>query len=223
MKIAAILKFSTLDYPGKLSSVVFCQGCALRCKYCHNPKFLDPSLPGSITTEELLSFLESRIGFLEAVVFSGGEPLLQSDLEQVINAVKSLGYFVGLHTSGICPDEFKQVLPLLDWVGFDIKTCFDSYENITQTLGSGEKASESFEYLLNSGITYEVRTTYDPRNITDTDMINIAKFLKQNGVSRWVIQECITRDNGVTEHLSLPHQIILTDIGMYINVEMRYG
>jgi pyruvate formate lyase activating enzyme len=221
MEIAAILKFSALDYPGKLSAVVFCQGCSLRCCYCHNPDFLDASLPGHVLHEEFLSFLESRVGLLEAIVFSGGEPLLQSDLKESIELVKGWGYVVGMHTSGIIPNSLKLVLPMLDWVGFDIKTRFELYENITNTPGSGNYAAESLDIILASGVNYEIRTTYDPRNITDTDLIDIARVLSARGVRKWIIQGCIIRGDAALTALPLPSQDTLSEIAIHVDVKLR--
>ncbi|MDR1609704.1 MAG: anaerobic ribonucleoside-triphosphate reductase activating protein [Holosporales bacterium] len=221
MKIAAILKFSALDYPGKLSGVVFCQGCPLRCGYCHNPNFLDPSLSENVLHEEFLSFLKNRVGLLEAIVFSGGEPLLQPDLMESIKLAKDLGYSVGIHTSGIIPDALKSVLPMLDWVGLDVKTCFELYENITNTPGSGNYAAESLDIILASGVNYEARTTYDSRNITESDLINIARVLGSRGVHKWVIQECIIRGDEPPIPIPLPPQTVLSEIATYIHVELR--
>ncbi|MDR2458967.1 MAG: anaerobic ribonucleoside-triphosphate reductase activating protein [Holosporales bacterium] len=221
MKIAAILKFSALDYPGKLSAVVFCQGCPLRCVYCHNQDFLDSSLSGNVSREEFLSFLKTRVGLLEAIVFSGGEPLLQPNLREAIESVKELGYAVGIHTSGVIPNALKVILPTLDWVGLDIKTCFESYKDITNVADSGKLVAESLSIILASWVNYEIRTTYDSRNITDADLISIAQSLGERGVRRWIIQECIIRDDTRLTHLPLPSQDILSKIATYVNVELR--
>jgi pyruvate formate lyase activating enzyme len=221
MKIAAILRFSALDYPGKLSAVVFCQGCPLRCAYCHNQDFLDPSVSGSVSHESFLSFLTSRTGLLEAIVFSGGEPLLQQDLKELIELTKEFGYAVGIHTSGIIPNALESILPMLDWIGFDMKTRFESYENITSVPDSGKRAAESLNIILSSGIDYEVRTTYDSRNITDLDLVDMARTLSRYNVCKWIIQECIIRDGTHSIHLPLPPQNTLSKIATYVDVELR--
>jgi pyruvate formate lyase activating enzyme len=221
MKIAAIQKFSMLDYPNKLSAVVFCQGCGMRCKYCHNPDFLDVSKPVALEFSELSQLLENRKDKLEAVVFSGGEPLLQPDLYEAMTKVKSMGFLIGLHTAGMEPSRFSEVLPIVNWVGFDIKTSFENYENITQVKNSGKFAKESFEKLLASNADYEIRTTYDPRNTTAEDMINVAKTLQIHGVADWIIQECILRNNKLKERLYLPNSDIISEISKYVNIEFR--
>ncbi len=220
-KIAAVLKFSTLDYPGKLSAVVFSQGCPIRCVYCHNPDFQDYKKPATIEFDELLSFLKERKDLLDAVVFSGGEPLMQKDLYDAISIIRQEGFLTGIHTAGTIPNKFEQVLPILDWVGFDIKTDFEKYENITKVPNSGKLALESFELLRNSGINFEIRTTVDSRNINSEDLINIAKFLNSKGVKKWVLQECIIRSSGKDLNIPLPDENVLADISKYTEVEIR--
>ncbi len=220
-KIAAILKFSTLDYPGKLSAVVFSQGCPIRCVYCHNPDFQDYKKPATIDFDELLSFLEERKDLLDAVVFSGGEPLMQKDLYDAIFVVKQKGFLIGLHTAGTIPNKFEHVLPLLDWVGFDIKTDFEKYEKITKIPNSGKLALESFELLRNSGINFEIRTTVDSRNINSEDLVNIAKFLKAKDIKKWILQECIIRSSDKDLNIPLPDDNVLSDISKYVEIEFR--
>ena len=221
LKIAAVLKFSTLDYPGKLSAVVFCRGCPNRCKYCHNPDFQDESMGSAITFKEFTEFLEPRKGLLDAVVFSGGEPLMQSALRDSIEAVKKMGFLVGLHTSGVLPNKFDEVLDVVDWVGFDIKTSFENYEKITSIPFSGILAKKSFEKLIQSGVNFEIRTTVDSRHILTEDLYEIAKFLKENNVKKWVLQECILRSNAEDFKVPLPDLETLKDISNYIEVEIR--
>ena len=130
INIGGILHFSLLDYPDKISAVLFTQGCPLRCVYCHNPDFQDPSIKNNITFDDVIKFLNTRIGLLEGVVFSGGEPLLQEHLYEAMERVKDMGFLIGLHTSGVIYDNFVKILPLLDWVGFDIKQIFNKYYDV---------------------------------------------------------------------------------------------
>jgi len=106
------------------------------------------------------AFLEQRRGRLEAVVFSGGEPTSHPALEDAIRAARGLGYQVGLHTAGIHPRRLRRVLPLVSWVGLDIKAPFDvRYDAITQVRGSWRSASAALDAVLGSGVAYELRTT----------------------------------------------------------------
>jgi pyruvate formate lyase activating enzyme len=225
MKIGGLLKFSMLDYPGKLSCVVFCQGCPLRCHYCHNPDLQrsqnDDEVAGGVTYEELIKFLKNREGYLEAVVFSGGEPLVQRDLADAMKDVKKLGFLVGLHTSGVDEQRFEEVLPYTDWVGFDVKTSFDKYEMVTGVRNSGVSARRSLEQLVKSGVDYEIRTTFDSRYISDVDLENVASILEYCEVKKWTIQECILRKNNEKKRLPLPSKQIIDSISKYLGVEIR--
>ncbi|MDR2667071.1 MAG: anaerobic ribonucleoside-triphosphate reductase activating protein [Holosporales bacterium] len=219
MKIGGLLRFSALDYPGKLSCVVFCQGCSLRCVYCHNPEFQPYEVSTGVDFQEFVDFLRSRSGCLDAVVFSGGEPLLQSDLVQVIEFVKDLGFLVGIHTSGVVPDMFEKIISLVDWVGFDIKTVFRKYDSITKSQDSGLLAEASLRILLDSKVSYEIRTTYDPRFISQDDIFEIAEILQKARIREWIIQECVIRET--EEVLLLPDQDVMEKASKLIKISLR--
>jgi pyruvate formate lyase activating enzyme len=157
--VGGLTPLSTADYPKHLSAVVFCQGCPWRCGYCHNPHLLPAERSGQIAWSNVLSFLDRRRGLLDAVVFSGGEPLAQSGLADAMHAARSMGFKIGLHTGGAYPERFAEVLPLVDWVGFDIKARFAEYRRITAVPGSGDRALASAMLLLGSGVEHEFRTT----------------------------------------------------------------
>jgi pyruvate formate lyase activating enzyme len=223
MKIGGLQKFSILDYPGKISCIIFCRGCPLRCHYCHNKDLQNFTGPEEITEDELMDFLANRKGLLDAVVFSGGEPLCQSDLYNTMFHVKhSYEFSIGLHTSGCIYERFSEVLDIVDWIGFDIKTEFEDYEKVTQIPNSGDQALKSFLALVKSKANFEVRTTYDPRFITDDNMINVARLLADNNVKKWTIQECILRNNNKTnEKLELPSRDLITKLDEIIEIEIR--
>lgn len=159
LTIGGLTPFTTIDYPGKLAAVVFCQGCPWRCDYCHNRHLLAVDRQAGITWEEVMQLLEQRRGLLDAVVFSGGEPTLQSGLPQALAEVRQLGFLTGLHTAGPFPDRLAACLPLLDWVGMDLKAPFDCYDAITGMTGSGRAAARSAELLRLSGVAHQFRTT----------------------------------------------------------------
>lgn len=167
--VGGLTPMTTVDYPDRLSAVVFCQGCPLRCRYCHNPELMPRRSDEQIAWPEVLSFLQQRRGLLDAVVFSGGEPTLQRALPQAISEVRALGYEVGLHTAGIYPERLKQLLPLLDWVGLDIKALPEDYPHLTGMRASGHLAWRSAEILVASGISHELRTTHHPALMDPAD------------------------------------------------------
>jgi pyruvate formate lyase activating enzyme len=158
LRVGGLTRLSATDYPGKLAAVVFCQGCAWRCGYCHNPELQPRRGREEITWAEVLAFFERRRGLLDAVVFSGGEPTQQAGLAPAMREVKALGFLVGLHTAGIVPRRLAQVLPLVDWVAMDVKAKFYEHESVTRVRGSGRRATESRELILASGTACEFHT-----------------------------------------------------------------
>jgi pyruvate formate lyase activating enzyme len=188
LRVGGLTPLSTTDWPGKLAAVVFCQGCPWRCGYCHNPDLIPPHSENEVRWEDVLAFLRRRQGLLDAVVFSGGEPTLQAGLPEAMRAVRELGFKIGLHTGGMYPKKLEAVLPLVDWVGMDVKAPFADYPRITGAAGSGERARAGLECLLASGVAYEIRTTVHPALLGDEAVRAIAEDLAGRGVTRYVIQ-----------------------------------
>ena len=185
--VGGVTPFTTIDFPGRLAAVIFCQGCPWRCAYCHNPHLLPSRQQASRPWHEVASWLESRRELLDGVVFSGGEPLLQRRLADAIGEVRALGFAVALHTAGAYPQRLKALLPRIDWVGFDVKAPFDAYRPITGSDG-GERAKQSLAILIASGTPYEVRCTVDERVLDDDGLCLMADQLASLGVNRLVLQ-----------------------------------
>ena len=122
--IGGLLPFTTIDYPGCLAAVLFCQGCPWRCRYCHNRHLLPQKGGSALPWQDVLALLERRQGLLDALVFSGGEATLQAALPEAMRRVRAMGFKVGLHTAGPYPERLRECLPLLDWVGMDLKAPF---------------------------------------------------------------------------------------------------
>ncbi len=188
LSIGGIEPFTAIDFPGKLAAVAFCRGCGWRCGYCHNPHLL-PVAPGD-DWSMIETFLDSRRGLLDGIVFSGGEPLLQSGLGEALKRCREMGFATALHTGGNSPTRLERVLPLLDWVGFDVKAPFDAYAAVTGVPGSGDKVQESLDRLLSSGVDYEVRTTVDPALLDRQQLLALALELRSRGVSHYALQVC---------------------------------
>lgn len=170
--------------------MVYCQGCPWRCCYCHNPHLQPGAAAAEIAWGEVLEFLRRRQGLLDAVVFSGGEPTGQPGLARAMRAVRALGYRIGLHSAGIYPRRFAEVLPLVDWVGFDAKAPFDAaYERITGVRGSGAAALESAQALLASGVDCEFRTTWHAGFLSPGELERLTRTLADMGVNRYALQE----------------------------------
>jgi pyruvate formate lyase activating enzyme len=144
---------------------------------------------------QVLAFLERRRGLLDAVVFSGGEPTMQAGLPQAIATVRGMGFRIGLHTGGAYPRRLACVLPLLDWVGFDVKAPFEDYQRITGVVGSGDRALQSLRHLLGSGVAYQLRTTVHPALLSADDLVRLAGNVSALGTRNHTIQAY--RDAGV--------------------------
>lgn len=162
LRVGGLARLSSCDWPGELIATVFCQGCPWTCGYCHNPHLLPASAPAQFAWPDVLAFLEKRRGLLDGVVFSGGEPTLQAALPSAIAAVRRLGFGVGLHTAGPYPERLARVLPMLDWIGFDVKAPFAEYDRITGVAGSGDSARASLTLVLAHGVACDIRTTVHP-------------------------------------------------------------
>jgi pyruvate formate lyase activating enzyme len=169
---------------------VYCQGCPWRCSYCHNPHLQPGASAAVVAWGVVLQFLSRRRGLLDAVVFSGGEPTAQAGLAQAMREAKALGYRIGLHSAGIYPRRFAEVLHLADWVGFDAKAPFDAaYERISGVQGSGEAALASARALLASGVACEFRTTWHAGFLSLAELERLTLTLAELGVRRYALQE----------------------------------
>lgn len=188
LRVGGLTRCTGIDFPGQLAAVVFCQGCPWRCSYCHNRHLLDAQAPGAIAWHAVLSFLEQRQALLDAVVFSGGEPALQTALPDAIAQVRALGFRVGLHTAGVYPQRLAQLLPLVDWVGLDVKGPWERIDAITGTPGSAGRVRASLDAVLASGVAHECRTTWDASLFSREELDTLGAELTQMGVQRWSVQ-----------------------------------
>ncbi len=191
---AGLVPFTTIDFPNRLAAVIFFQGCPLRCPFCHNPNLQPTHAQNTTDWEEIVPFLKSRQKQLDGVVFSGGEPLMQSDLKKGIQTVKDMGFQVAIHTSGVFPDKFAEVLPLIDWVGLDIKAPREKYALLTGRADITAAVQKSLRLLLQSQTDYEVRTTLDPRYLTVDDVYHLADELTAEKVQTYTLQKYRTFD-----------------------------
>ena len=189
LRVGGLVPLTTTDYPGQLAAVVFCQGCPWQCGYCHNPHLIPSAEQTDQPWENVRAFLQRRRGLLDALVFSGGEPTLQPGLEAAILEARDMGFRIGLHTAGTYPERLKNLLPLLDWVGMDIKAPFDLYQRITRVPGSGARALASARHVLASGVACEFRTTVHPALLSHENLLSLAHELAGMGVRNYVVQE----------------------------------
>lgn len=190
LRVGGLTPLTSIDFPGRLAAVVYAQGCPWRCGYCHNPALLDATTPAALDWSQVLAFLDKRRGLLDGVVFSGGEPTLQTALPAALAEVRAMGFETALHTGGMYPERLSALLPLLDWVGLDIKGPLHRYDAITGAPGSGDKAWESLRRLLASGVAYECRTTWHAGLFSAAELLALADDLAALGVTHWALQEC---------------------------------
>ena len=202
--IGGLTPLTSIDFPGRLAAVLFCQGCPWRCGYCHNPELLDASVPGALPWTEVRAFLQRRRGLLDGVVFSGGEPTLQAALPGALVEVRALGFETALHTAGMYPDRLAARLPLLDWVGLDIKGPWRRIDAITRSHRSAPRVQASLQHLLASGVAYECRTTWHPGLFGIDELHTLADELATLGVRHWALQECRT-PGGASHSVAADH------------------
>ena len=188
IRVGGMVPLTTIDYPGQLACVLFCQGCAWRCRYCHNPQLIPPRGTEEVDWRRVIAFLQRRQDLLDAVVFSGGEPTLQDCLLGAMDEVRAMGFRIGLHSAGIKPAAFAKALEGADWVGFDVKALPEDTQAITRVEGSGTANWRSLQYLLASDVDYECRTTVHWHLFEPERLLVLAQRLSALGVKRFAIQ-----------------------------------
>lgn len=216
--MGGLTPLTTIDFPGRLAAVVYLRGCPWRCGYCHNPSLLAPAsrhVAAGPAWHDVYAFLERRRGLLDAVVFSGGEPTSQRALLDAVLEVRDLGFDIGLHTAGPYPNRLRRLLPLVDWVGMDIKAPFERYAHITGVRRSGDKARESARLLLASGVPHEFRTTVDIAVLPAADVLRAAQQLADLGARRYVLQR--SRADDGTPASGWLDDITLARLGSYFD------
>ncbi|MBU1181586.1 MAG: anaerobic ribonucleoside-triphosphate reductase activating protein, partial [Proteobacteria bacterium] len=188
MIFGGIQKNSLIDYPGKISCVLFTSGCNFACPYCHNPDLAKNNPPLSLNETEICAFLESRKGFLDGVVISGGEPTIHNDIESVCKNIKALGYPVKLDTNGSRPLVIKKLLSagLVDYIAMDIKTDPALYSFFAKYDCESADILSSIKTIMNSAIDYEFRTTCVKPFISRPVIEKISGIIK--GASLYVLQ-----------------------------------
>jgi pyruvate formate lyase activating enzyme len=199
MVFGGIQKHSLIDYPGKLSCVLFLTGCNFHCPFCHNPELARGTTCAETNLNEtgVIDFLKSRRDFLDAVVVSGGEPTLSKDLIPVCRRIKEMGYPIKLDTNGSRPRILEKLihLGLVDYFAMDIKTDPLRYGLLARETGTPTQILTSIKLIMESGIDYEFRTTCMRPLINERAVTVIATIIQ--GAKRYVLQHF--RPNHVLE------------------------
>ncbi|MBI2043282.1 anaerobic ribonucleoside-triphosphate reductase activating protein [Candidatus Pacearchaeota archaeon] len=159
MLIKGLQKTTLIDYPGKVACTIFLFGCNFRCGYCHNPELVATPENFSYSENAILDFLEKRKRYLEGVCITGGEPLMNIDLE-FLRKIKNLGYKIKLDTNGSFPEKLKKIIEeeLVDYIAMDIKASKENYEKVVNSNVSIEKIEESIA-IISDFPEHEFRTT----------------------------------------------------------------
>jgi len=160
MKIVSIEKITLIDFPDKIACTLFLEGCNFRCGFCHNPELVIGKINTEVSQKEVLEFLDKRKNQLEGVCITGGEPLLNIDIN-FLEKIKELEYSIKIDTNGSFPEKLKEIIEkkLIDFVAMDIKSSKRNYNKITNSKVNLENIEKSIKLILSSGLDYEFRTT----------------------------------------------------------------
>lgn len=195
MKIVGFQKLSLVDFPKKVSCVIFTEGCNYRCPFCYNSSLVYDKSNVVYEEEEILSYLEKRKNVLDAVVISGGEPTLQKDLEKFIKKLRKLPILIKLDTNGTNPEILEKLIneKLIDYVAMDIKNSFDKYLLTTGVENARlDNIRRSIAILKENKVDYEFRTTVVKEFHTKEDIRKIKESIDD---SKYYLQNFSDNDN----------------------------
>ena len=221
--IKGVEKDSMIDYPGKISCVVFLSRCNFRCGFCHNPEliFNENEFP-DITTEEFLSWLNKKKKWLDGVVITGGEPTLHSGLIDFMKAIKEKNLSIKLDTNGTNPSIVQKAIneKLVDYIAMDIKNCPEKYDETTSACVNIDNIKKTAQIIMDAGskdlIDYEFRTTIHPRYHNAHDFEKISQWLK--GSKKYVLQQFRAEHCIIDETLKKEENYNLSDLQNFRNI-----
>lgn len=191
MRLGGYQKLTLIDYPGVIATTVFTVGCSFRCGFCHNPELVIKSQFPALNKleEEFFEHLAKRVGKLEGVCITGGEPTIQPDIVEFIRKIKEMGFLVKLDSNGTRPDVLRKVIKekLVDFIAMDIKSSPENYDKAVGLKADIDRIKLSVEMIMSSGLPYEFRTTVVPGIHSEEDFVRIAKWIK--GAKSYYLQE----------------------------------
>ncbi|MEM2999140.1 MAG: anaerobic ribonucleoside-triphosphate reductase activating protein [Candidatus Bathyarchaeia archaeon] len=190
MKFSGLQKVSLIDYPNKIASVLFTPGCNLRCPFCHNWRIVVDPKPPFLQEAVALELLESRKKYVDAVVVTGGEPTMHSELPKFLAKLKERGFEVKLDTNGFYPEVLEECLPHVDYVALDVKTSLEKYKQLGAQDTGG--LMRTIEILKTGKVPYEFRTTVVPELVTAADVERIGEIVK--GAKTYALQQFVPQD-----------------------------
>ena len=232
MLILGLQKMTLLDFPGKIACTVFLGGCNFRCPFCHNASLAMPDgSHDAISVDDFLAFLDSRVGRLQGVCISGGEPTLHRDLPELIREIKSRGFAVKLDTNGTNPDMILSLINdgLLDYVAMDIKNSPEKYiDTISNSefriSNFSEQITRSVDILMQGLVDFEFRTTLTRELHSPEDMEAIGRWI--GGSEKYFLQtyrdEGDLIEGGFTAYSREETEALLEIVRKYLpNAEIR--
>ena len=198
MRFGGFVKNSLIDYPGKISSVLFFKGCNFRCPYCHNKELVfgpahisSVSNPNTNMVDEsfVFSYLEKRKNLIDGVVLSGGEPTLTKSLLRICQSVKDMGYMVKLDTNGSYPNVLENLLyhGFIDYIAMDFKTSPDRYLKYMSNKVDLDAIKASIQLIQDSNVDYEFRTTCIKPIIDESAIHKMVPYVE--GAKRFILQK----------------------------------
>ncbi|MBQ9685932.1 MAG: anaerobic ribonucleoside-triphosphate reductase activating protein [Oscillospiraceae bacterium] len=213
MLISGLQKLTLLDFPGTVACTVFTGGCNFRCPFCHNaPLVLPEELSREDEAERVLAFLKKRVGVLDGVAITGGEPLLHQDMPAFLEKIRALGYKIKLDTNGSFPERLEEIVKagLVDRVAVDIKNSPALY---AKTIGVEHfdlrNVERTKDFLLSGVIDYEFRTTVVRGLHTEESLVEAAQWIA--GAKEYYLQQF--KDSG--------HVLDIQGLGAFDGDEMR--
>ncbi len=215
MRIAGLVKSSLSDYPGKVSAVIFTQGCPLRCVFCHNRELVEPQyFQPCLAESSVLEFLKKRANVLDGVVITGGEPAVHTDLPAFLQQIRDIDsghYAIKLDSSGVRPEILQAVIEagLVDYLAMDVKAPPEKMQELTGRPHMTQRIEESIRIILSSELDHEFRTTFVPAMLNIDDLRKIGRMIA--GAKRFALQEFIYHDS-LSPALNVPEKVSLEQL-----------
>lgn len=221
MKISGFDKLTLLNYPDKVACTIFTSGCNLRCPFCHNSGLVTNNY-NEISFDSIYEYLKKRIGILDGVCITGGEPLIHADIKDYIKKIKDLGYLVKIDTNGCNPKLLKELidLNLVDYIAMDIKNIYSKYDITSGVKVNIDNIKKSISIIENSGIDYEFRTTIVKEFHSTQDIKEILSYISSN--SNYYIQNFKNSNDVFNRNLSSFSENELVEMKNKINNKNIY-
>lgn len=221
MILAGIVPSSLIDYPEKVSAVIFTKGCNFRCPYCHNPELVVGKETSHISEIDFFDLLKKRTGLLDGVVISGGEPTLHSDLLHFVEKIKGMGFLIKIDTNGSKPEIIQTLLEkeLVDYIAMDVKASPDQYVSTAGYNGSIEPIFQTIKLLEKSSVFHEFRTTVVPGFTNEEEIEKIGKMIE--GSKKYFIQN-FRPSNTLLNELSKQRGFSIAELEHFKEIALKY-